>query len=215
MTMDVVVKCLAVLGAGVGGGFGLGLVAQLLMRATMVRKPPRWSVLLVRVLSAVICGWLVALWLFGGGGPGIGGSGGWGFGSGSGKENGEQATEIGKKNKDGKAKEDTKNSSPEESLRIEVLGKDALSESNAEKAQWYRIDTKDGEGLFTFAQVKELVEKRQQEQPPLRRIEIVLYKDSPEERVSIVSRLRLWVGDQYAGKIKTDISRLDNNASRK
>ncbi|HZV05479.1 MAG TPA: hypothetical protein VE999_10380 [Gemmataceae bacterium] len=215
MTTDVVVKSLAVVGGGVGGGLGLGLLAQLLMRATMVRKPPRWSVLVVRLFGAIICGWLVALWLFGGGGPGIGGAGGWGFGTGSGQGNRKQETELGKKNKDGKESEITKQVSPRESLRIEVLGKDALPEPDIVAERWYRIETGDGERLVAFDDVKEEIEKRQHENPPLRRIEIVLYKDSPDERVPIVSRLRSWAGDVNGGKMKVDISRRDTNASRK
>jgi hypothetical protein len=215
MTTDIVVKCLAVLGASVGGGLGFGFVAQLLMRSTMVRKPPRWSVVGVRLLSGVICGWLVALWLFGGGGPGIGGTGGWGLGSGPGKENGEKAIDLGKKNNDGKTSENAKLTLPGESLRIEVLGKDSLSESDFAAKRWYRIESKEGELLLTFEQVKEDIKKRQHEQPPLRRIEIVLYKDSPEEHVPIVNQLRIWAADTDGGKMKVDISRPDTNASRK
>jgi hypothetical protein len=215
MTTDVVVKSLAVIGGGVGGGLGLGFLAQLLMRATMVRKPPRWSVLVVRLFGGVICGWLVALWLFGGGGPGIGGTGGWGFGSGSDQDSGEKAIESGKKKKGSKESERTKPMSPRESLRIEVLGKDALPESDVASKRWYRIDTGEGEQLLTLEEIKKEVEKRVHEEPPLRRIEIVLYKDSPDERVPIVSRLRTWADDAKGGKMKVDILRRDTNASRR
>ncbi|MHB1425805.1 MAG: hypothetical protein ACYC3I_21780 [Gemmataceae bacterium] len=212
---DVLVKILAVVGGGVGGGLGLGLLAQLLMRAMTIRKPPRWSVLTVRLLGGVVCGWLVALWLFGGGGSGIGGTGGWGFGSGAGKGDGKKTEEIDKKDSGGKSNSDSKQTPGAESLRIEVLGHAALGEQDIRAERWYRIETTEGPRLLTFSDVKEAIQKRRQEQPPLRRIEIVLYNDSPDERVPIVSRLRTWAGDQNEGEIKVDTSRLDSDAPRK
>lgn len=215
MTTDVVVRILAVVGGGVGGGLGLGLLAQLLMRAMTIRKPPRWCVLVIRLLGGVICGWLVALWLFGGGGPGIGGTGGWGLGAGAGKGDSERATEPAKKDGDGNRRDGAKQTPADEMLRIEVLGRAPLSESDIRAERWYRIEKADGPRLLTFAEVKEAVEKRQQEQPPLSRIEIVLYKDSPDQRVSIVSRLRTWASDRNGGKKKVDIVELDADAPRK
>src|SRR5690349_3859821 len=88
MNTDSLVKILAVVGGGVLGGLAMGLLAQLLTRAFTTKKLPPWPVFTVRLLGGVICGWLVALWLFGGGGAGIGGTGGWGFGSGSGRGDG-------------------------------------------------------------------------------------------------------------------------------
>src|SRR5262249_16507297 len=85
MTTDVVVRILAVVGGGVLGGLGLGLLAQLLARAFTTKKLPRGPALVVRLLSGVICGWLIALWLFGGGGAGIGGVG-WGGGGFGGRQ---------------------------------------------------------------------------------------------------------------------------------
>lgn len=209
MMTDGLIKILAIVGAAGGGGLGLGLLMQLLMRTATVRKPPRWSVMTVRLLGGVICGWLVALWLFGGGGSGMGGTGGMGFGSGSGEGDGEKAIEIGKKHGD------AARTSAGESLVIEVLGRANLGESDIREERWYRIETTEGPRLLTFAEVKRAIHNRQQQQPPLRRIEIVLYKDSPEEHVFIVDRLRRWASDQNDGKMKVDILRSDNNASGK
>lgn len=209
MTVDVVVKVLAVVGGGVVGGLGLGLLAQLLMRTFTIGKSPRWSLLTIRLLSGAICAWLVALWLFGGGGSGVGGTGGWGFGSASSKGEDAKAIETGKKGDNGKE------APPGETLRIEVLGNAALSASDRQAERWYRIETTTDSHLLTFAGVKEAIEKRQQDQPPLRRIEIVLYKDSPDEHVPIVNQLRTWAGDRTGGKMKVDISRRGNDAPRK
>lgn len=209
MMTDGLVKILAIAGAAGGGGLGLGLLMQLLLRTATTRKPPRWSVLTVRLLGGVICGWLVALWLFGGGGSGIGGTGGMGLGSGAGVGDGEKTIQIGRKNGgDEKA-------SAGESLRIEVLGRTNLGESQIREERWYRIETTEGPRLLTFAEVKRAIRDRQQQPPPLRRIEIVLYKDSPDERVPIVSQLRTWAGDQDGGKMKVDILRSDNDAPGK
>jgi hypothetical protein len=215
MTTDIVVKGLAVAGGAAGGGLGLGLLAQLLMRALTIRKPPRWSVLVVRLLGGMVCGWLVALWLFGGGGPGIGGMGGWFSGGGADTGNGEKAGEVSKKDSDGKMSDGTKQMQAGETLRIEVLGRAALSEPDIRAERWYRIETAEGPRLLTFAEVKEAIKKRQKEQPPLRRIEIVLYKDSPDERVPLVSQLRTWASELNDGKMKVDISQPDADAPRK
>lgn len=207
---DVVVKILAVVGGGVGGGLALGLLAQLLMRAMTVRKPPRWSILMVRLLSGAICGWLVALWLFGGGGPGIGGTGGWGFGSGSGKgEDSEKAVEVGKKDGDGKAETPIG-----QTLRIEVLGNAALSPSDIQGGRRYRLNREQGP-LLTFAEIKEMVRKRQQEQPSLRYLEIILYNDSPAEGNSFVSQLESWAKDLNGGKMTVKTSKTNADAPRK
>ncbi len=203
MTTDVVVKILAVVGSGAGGGLGLSLLAQLLLRTMTARKPPRWSVQTIRLLGGVICAWLVALWLFGGGGSGIGGAGGLGFGSGEGQGEGKKTGDTGK----------TSGRTPEapsgESMQIVVLGRANLSESDIKAERWYRIETTEGPRMLTFAEVKETIRKRQQGQPPLRRIEIVLYKDSPDEHVPIVSQLRSWAGDQNGGRMKVDLLRSD------
>jgi hypothetical protein len=206
---DVVVKILAVIGSAAGGGLGLGLLAQLLLRVVTVRKPPRWSVQVIRLLGGAICGWLVALWLFGGGGAGIGGTGGMGFGSGTGQGDGKKTAESGKKN--GGSAETPSG----QTLHIEVLGRAALPESDIQAERWYRIETKEGPRLLTFAEIKEAIEKRQQEQPRLARIEIVLYKDSPDEHVLIVSQLRTWAADRNSGKMKIDLLRSDTDAPGK
>jgi hypothetical protein len=209
MITDAVVKSLAVIGSGAGGGLGLGLLTQLLLRTMTLRKPPRWSVQVVRLLGGGICAWLVALWLFGGGGSGIGGTGGVGLGSGEGQGQGEKTFEISKKT------DRTTEIQGGETLRIEVLGCDALSASDARAERWYRIEATEGPRLLTFAEIKEAIRKRQQEQPSLLRIEIVLYKDSPDELVPLVSDLRTWAGDRNGGKMKVDIVKRDAEAPRR
>lgn len=206
---DLIVRILAVLGSGAGGGLGLGLLAQLLLRTMTLRKPPRWSVQIVRLFGGGISAWLVALWLFGGGGSGIGGTGGLGFGSGTGQGEGQKTGETGKKN-DSTA--ETPNGEP---LRIVVLGRANLTEAQEKSERWYRLETTEGPRMLTFVELKQVIRNRQQDQPPLSRIEIVLYKDSPDERVPIVSQLRTWAGDQNGGKMQVDLVRSDRETPGK
>jgi hypothetical protein len=214
MTTDVVIKILAVVGGGVAGGLGLGLLVQLLMRAMAIRNPPRWSILTIRLLGIVICGWFVALWLFGGGGPGIGGTGGWGFGSGSGKGEGEKAVESSKKNGEVKKKDGETKTPEDQTLRIEVLGNAALSSKDIQEERRYLLGMEQGP-LLTFAEVKDRVRKPLQEQPSLRYLEIILYNDSPAEDNLLVSQLKKWGQDLNGGKMTVKTSKSNVPAPKK
>src|SRR5262249_10878041 len=77
------VKVLAVVGGATLGAFLVGFVVQALARLLTTQKVPPWPLMGVRLLGAIVAGWLVALWVFGEGGGGLGGPGGRGFGSGS------------------------------------------------------------------------------------------------------------------------------------
>lgn len=207
-------KILAVIGGAVMGGLVVGVLAQLLARAFTTQKLPRWPLLTVRLLGAVIGGWLVALWVLGGGGAGLGGAGGWGLGSGPGKGEGEKAVEVSKQDGEGKKNGETRTPA-DETMRIEVLGRATVSESDIQAERWYRIDTDEGSRLLTFAEVKEAIKTRQQQQPPLRRLELVLYNNSPAKDVAVVSQLRTWASELNGGKMKVDILQPDADAPRK
>jgi hypothetical protein len=215
MTTDGLVKILAVVGGGVLGGFGLSLLAQLLAKALTTKKLPPWPTVIVRVLGGVICGWLVYIWLFGGGGPGIGGMGGWFSGSGTGRGEGEKTTTTAKKEGEGKKTNGEAKSPSDQTLRIEVLGQEPLKKADVKGLRCYRLDVGDGPHYWTFTEVKEAVNKRRRQEPPLRRIEIVLYKDSPDEQVPLVSQLKAWAGELDDGKMKVDVSKPDAEAPMK
>jgi hypothetical protein len=207
-------KALAVLGGAVLGGFVIGLFVQLLVRALTARKLPRWPLLAVRLLGALLTGWLVALWVFGGAGPGLGGSGGWGFGSGTGA--GQGTTPQPGAVEQGPTPEKKPGAEPTpagpDSLRVEILGDAALEKSAGagfDHDRRYRVEGKDGPRLLGFDELKEFVKQRQKQQPPLRRIEIVLYEDSPAPGVPLVSRLEAWARDlpvKGNGKVTVDVS---------
>jgi hypothetical protein len=215
-SVDVLVRCLAVAGAAALGGVLLGLLTQLVVKALTMQKVSRWPLNTVRVLGAVASGWLVALWLFGGGGPGIGGSGGWGFGSGSGR--GDADKKAVEKDKDGTDKGGRgKDNTPvpaDESLRVEVLGDPALMRTagggNFDPARCYRIVGAGGGKLLTLAEVKDAVKQRQQQSPPLWRLVLVLYLDSPTEPAGRVADLKTWADDLVVpgtkDKLRVDIA---------
>lgn len=209
MTTDAVVRVLAVIGGGAGGGLALGLLAQLLLRALSIRNSPRWSLLTIRLLGGVICGWLVALWLFGGGGPGIGGSGGFGFGSGSGSGD-TQSKDRKREGKHVAPKANGASKTPDsQTLRLEVLGADALKNAGKEASHCYRLDQQEGEHYLSFAEVKDEIRHRQQQQPPLRLIQIVLYKDSPDENRPVVSQVKEWSREHKLDVVVTTQSTAD------
>lgn len=202
-------KLLAVIGGAVMGALLVGLLTQLLTRAFTAQKLPRWSQLTVRLLGAVLGGWLVALWVLGGGGAGFG------FGSGSGQTEGQKTGEVGNKDRDAKHAGNVWKAPVSEIMRIEVLNKNTLSESDSQAKRWYRIEMIEGLQLQTFAEIKQAIKNRQQENPPLLRIEIVLYKDSPDKQLPVVSDLQTWARELNDGKMKVDISQPDADAPRK
>jgi hypothetical protein len=203
-------KILAIVGGAVVGALALGLLAQLLIRAFTTQKMPRWPLLVVRLLGGVIGGWLVALWVLGGGGAGFGGLGGWGLGSGPGK--GPETNEVAKKEGENGKKSGENETPRNELVQIEVLGNATLAEADVKAQRRYRMDTGEGSRLLSFEETKEAIKKRQQQLPPLSRLEIVLYKDSPEEHVAWVSQLERWSRDLNDGKLKVDIRKRGTNA---
>jgi hypothetical protein len=208
MTTDVAVRVLAVIGGGAGGGLALGLLAQLLLRALSIRNSPRWSLGTIRLLGGVICGWLVALWLFGGGGPGIGGSGGFSLGSGSGS--GETPKKGPKSENENSGKSGDESKTPDEqTLRIEVLGANALKNADKDASHCYRLDKQEGAHYLSFAEVKDEILHRQQQQPPLRLIQIVLYKDSPDDNRPVVSQVKNWSRERNLEVVVTTKSTTD------
>jgi hypothetical protein len=214
--IDVLVRGLAVVGAAVLGGLLLGLLTQLVVKAMTTRKLPPWPLNTVRLLGAVASGWLVALWLFGGGGPGVGGTGGWGFGSGTGRGEGDQ--KAAEKDKGGKGTGGTPVPA-DESLRVEVLGDPDLGRiagAGFDPHRYYRVQGAQGGALLTLDEVKRAVKERQQQSPPLRRLVLVLYLDSPTEEVGRVVDLKTWADGLVVrgtkDKLRVDVAKLGEAA---
>lgn len=199
---DLPVRVLAVLGAAAVGAFGTGGLVRLAARLTMTRQRlPLWLLRTLRLLGGVALGWLAALWMFLGS---FGGLGGWGFGGGGGRGEGNTEGPVAVAPKE-KEKEKEKVPEPEppppgaaDSLRVEVLGHDALKRlegSGGDAEHRYRVDTGKGPRLMTFAELKDLVRTRQQGERPLRQVTLVLYKDSPNPDKAQVADLQNWLQD--------------------
>jgi hypothetical protein len=193
-------KILAIAGGAALGALLLGFLTQLLCRALTTRKVPRGPLFLIRLLGAVVCGWLVALWVFGGGGGGLGGPGGSGLGAGAGKGT-QQAANDAEKNK-GAGQEPDESSAV---LRVEVLGDAALKRVAAGKpvdpSRRYRVEGK--EGLLTLAEVEQFIQQRRTN-AGLRRLGVILYNDSPAWDVPYVRELVKWAEDLPVGVVRTE-----------
>src|SRR5262249_17174376 len=133
-------KGLAVLGGAVLGGFLVGFLVRVIVKAVSAQKVPPKIMLVVRLLGAVAAGWLVARWVWGGGGPGIGGSGGRGFGGGK-DGNKPKETET-SSTKDGDRAGKAAEPGPEAIWRVEVLPNPELERQYGKEVvaakQYYR-----------------------------------------------------------------------------
>jgi hypothetical protein len=209
---DLPVRIMAFVGVTVAGAFLLGWGVQLLARLAFNQQLPRWPLWGVRGLGAVLFGMLAWAWLFGtGGGWGAGGDGFALFGGrGKGPDKEGRKKEDDRKEKDrdrDKGKDRSKATDrddvpvPSDTLRVEVLGDDALRKIAGNKgfdaAQRYRVS---GEGgLHTLDETRKAVLRRRARTPPLRRLEIVVYTDSPSREGAQVTDLESWARDLAAG----------------
>jgi hypothetical protein len=198
-------KILAIAGGAALGALLVGFLTQLFCRAVTTRKVPRGVLFVIRLLGAVVCGWLVALWVFGGGGGWLGGPGGSGFGTGAGKGTRQAAGEAGEDRVEGKNPGDSSSV-----LRVEVLGDAALKRGAAGKpvdpSRRYRMEGRDG--LLTLPEARTVIKQRQ-EGAGLRRLDVILYNDSPARDVPYVRELVKWAEDLPLG---VDITERDEDA---
>ncbi|MFL5245919.1 MAG: hypothetical protein ACJ8FY_27940 [Gemmataceae bacterium] len=167
---DLLVKALAVLGAAAVGAFGMGLATQVVARLIRAKPLPRPVLTTVRLMAAVVAGWLVALLLFHSGGSG------WGWGSGTGGIGG--AADEGKDKPNAGDKKgafvDKEPEAADDALRVEVLvpNKDRSD-------RYYRVEEQ--ARLLSLEEVGQRITERVRQSPPLRFLNIVIYKNSPDE----------------------------------
>jgi hypothetical protein len=188
---QLVVKVLAVAGGVLVGGLGLGLLAQVLARTLYGGGVPKWLLQAIRVLGAIAGGWTVALFVFGSGsGSGLGFGGG-GGGTGTGKEGatgGGAAPAVTSKEEappaDTRRESSSAGTEAGGTLRIEVLGE------GVKEGRFYRLE---GETKArTLEELKDAVEHVRQEKPGLKKVEIVLYENSPDRDRPAVTELQRW-----------------------
>src|SRR5262249_39088037 len=98
-------------------------------------------------------------------------------------------------------------------MRIEVLGDESLRKLKPtgplDVSHCYRIAG--DQQLRTLAEIKQLVTRRLTEKPPLKEIEIVLYKDSPARKVKRASDLETWLDELVAAQKKPVFTYLVND----
>lgn len=203
--VNIAIRSLAVVGGAVIGGLATSGLARVVVRAGTTRKIPpkiRWT---LRTLGGLISGWILALFLFGGGGGwGLGGTGGLGLGSdgrgGDGVSDGEPTDKADTQGTDA----EHALSSPSTELRIEVLGDDPLRQlakgGKTDLSHCYRIDGEAPPKLYTLAELRKTINRRMNQKPPLKRIEILLYRDSPGRRVKRVADLEEYLDDLAAAR---------------
>jgi hypothetical protein len=182
-----VLRVLAVVGGAAVGGFGAGLITQGLSRLLTTRPVPRVPLLIIRLLGAVVCGWLVFLLVFGGGLGGLGGGGGWslfgggGPGGGSGKESPPAAT-----GRAGGTGRDTGKRLSGEGLTLEV---EVLPRRDA-----YRVQMPGGGSReFDFEGLKSYLLEQKHAKPPVTGIRISPGQSDPG--APAVTRVIDWAGN--------------------
>jgi len=227
MSSDAPIKALAVVGGAALGAMFIGWLAQVLAKLSFAQKIPPWPLRILRVLGGGATGLLVYWFVFGGGG-GIGGPGGW-FGGGQGgssdkpgksvaRSREDKGSEKSKENKSKeKAEEKRTESEPAEILRVEVLGNETLMKiarsQTIDSNKRYRIEG--SSTLYTLEEVKNLILQKRKDKPPLRRLVVVVYRDSPAQDNALVTGLTEWTRldlDPERGKVELDLSLPDQNA---
>jgi hypothetical protein len=206
MTMDDLIRILAIVGGAAVGGFVTGFLTQAIVRGYTGQQVPPWVVWTLRVLGAAALGYLVYLVVYSQGNGLFGGFGGGGEGKdGGGKGGPRETTPVVTAPKDGKpGDKDSSISavSKKETLHIQVLGDEPLQKlvkanriKSADPERCFRVEEDDTETMRTLDEVKKYIRQRLAEEPPLKRIELVLYKDSPQENAGPVSALKKYADD--------------------
>jgi hypothetical protein len=179
-----VLRILAVAGGAAVGGFAVGLITQGLSRLLTTRPVPRVPLLIVRLLGAVVCGWIVFKLVFGSGLFGLGGGGGlWPFGGsgGSGAGTGKESPPAAS-GRAGETGRDSGKSAPGgATLVVEVL---------PEYPALYRVRTPGGPRTFKFDELTEYLLVQKKATPPLTGIEVS--EESSDPNAPAVRRLTEW-----------------------
>ena len=201
---ELVVKVLAVAGGVLVGGIGSGLLLQLLVRLTTAARVPKRVLQVVRVLGAIVGGWIVALFVFGSGtGTGMG----WGGGTGTGKEGPGRGTGVETSAREEPGPRDTApdrgtaRAAPERTLRVDVLI-DRRDNTTAFRPEGQRE-------LLSLDDLEKSIRTRREQEPALQRLELVIYLNSPDRDSGPVKELLAWA--RRAG-LETSIATPAENA---
>jgi hypothetical protein len=186
-------------GAACLGGFTVGLITQGLSRLLTTRPVPRIPLIIVRLLGAVVCGWVMALILLPGSGRGGSGDGWWPFGGpgGSGTASGkEQAAETDREGGTGRegGPPETSKATPGDGLTLQV---EVLPEYDS-----YRVKTPEGAlRVLNFDDLTAYLLKQKGATPPVTGIKV--FRGSSKENAPSVTRLTNWAAEQ--GRLRVEI----------
>jgi hypothetical protein len=172
-----VLRGLAVAGGATVGGFGTGFLTQLVARLTVARPLPKPAVNILRFLGAIVAGCLVWLWVFGSGGQGFG-LGGGGFGLG-GHETGAGGTGASRNIESGK--ETVHNDGTDPTVGPGVFRVEVLGDRPEERERFYRLENGEPKTRLTMKELRSRINERKTQSPPLQKLVIVLYLDSPDK----------------------------------
>jgi hypothetical protein len=224
-SMDDIIRVFAIVGGAAVGAFVTGFLTQTIIKSYTGQKVPLFVVNILRLLGGVALGWLVYLIVFGHGGSLFGGFGGGGTGKDTGSGGPRETSPAVTVPRDKSSSKDSATTEVDKSglLRIQVLGDaplhqmaDAKLIPSFDPERSYRLDEDDPANLKTLKQVEDIVRQRlQQQTPPLQRIELVLFKDSPQKQVARVSELKKWIDEhlpENGTKVVVDFKEPGENA---
>jgi hypothetical protein len=180
-----VLRVLAIAGAAAVVGLGAGLITQGLSRLVTTRPVPRVPLNIIRVLGAVVGGWIAFYVVFGGGPGGFGGGGGWSlFGGGTGGSGKEQP--AGTTGRQGGPHE-TGKATPGEGVTLEV---EVLPRRDA-----YRVQAPGGGSReFDFEHLTEYLLEQKKATPPVTGIQVSPGQSDPN--APAVTRVVEWARDK-------------------
>jgi hypothetical protein len=183
-----VMKLLAVAGGAALGYLLIAALVRFARRLSFRDQIPRPIHIAVRLLGAFAGGFLVWLWLFGGGSGGLGGGGGWWPFGRSGSFGGNGGVE-----KSGAAKKPSEPERPREVPRGEAVQVVMLGGAGVKDQRFYQLD---GEGeAATFSELTKTLAARRQEKPSIAVLRIMLHKDSVDRDNPAVTQLERWARD--------------------
>jgi hypothetical protein len=217
-TIEDLIRVLAIIGGGAVGAFVTGFLTQAIVRGYTGQTVPRWVVWTVRIIGGIAMGWLVYLLVFSQGNSLFGGFGRGGGNDGSG---GTSPAVTAPKDSEPADKDRPKDGSATpvdkaDVLRVEVLGDGALQKmvnahrlTSLDPQSCYRLADDDPTKLMTLDEVQDLIKKRPKQSQPLQRLELILYKDSPQKQVPRVADLKKWAENR---NVKVDFKEPDEVA---
>ena len=192
-----VLHLLAVAGAAAVGGLTIGLITQGLSRLLTTRPVPRTPLQIIRVLGAIVSGWLLWMLLISGfGGGGGSGSGWWPFGgagSGPAGTSGKESTSTAISSRGDTGPRETGRLSPPtgRTLQIEVLPRFPAI---------YRVQTAGGPREFVFEELKAYLLEQKKATPPLTALQVSEGSSAPD--APAVTSLTQWARDNGLTTLK-------------